>query len=139
MSHPDYGEKVGDNSVCVESSLVPTWSEQGEIFRSICYEILCNPDKKTIYVLIHEQTIECPMAGGLIENPSGFRGKIICPDYNSVCTSEVWCNDPLDCIDKNVTADEKSYYYTYILPANTNGEYIYIVSWFIIFMVASLL
>ena len=139
MSHPDYGEKVGDNSVCVESSLVPTWSEQGEIFRSICYEILCNPDKKTIYVLIHEQTIECPMAGGLIENPSGFRGKIICPDYNSVCTSEVWCNDPLDCIDKNVTADEKSYYYTYTLPVKESSNFIKSWSVISILMLISLL
>ena len=124
MSHPDYGEKVGNNSICVESSLVPTWSSQGEIFRSICYEILCNSENKKVLVLIHGQTIECPIQGGLIEKPSGFRGKIICPDYNSVCTSEVWCNDPLDCIDKKVIADEKSYYYTYALPTNQKSNYI---------------
>jgi len=124
MTHPDYGETVGNNSICVESSLVPTWSSQGEIFRSICYEILCNYERKTTTVIIKGQTIECPMAGGLMENPSGFRGKIICPDYNSVCTSEVWCNDPLDCIEKNITADEKSYYYTYSLPVKEKSNYI---------------
>ena len=48
----------------------------------------------------------------------GFQRKIICPDYNSVCTSKIWCNDPLDCIDKEVKADESSYQYTYPLPSN---------------------
>ena len=119
MTHPDYGEKVGDNSVCVESSLVPSWSQQGETYRSICYEIKCDKDSKTIYVFINGNTVQCPMSGGLIENPSGFRGKIICPDYNSVCTSEIWCNDPLDCINKGVEADKDSYYYSYSLPSRS--------------------
>ena len=136
MTHPDYGEKVGDNSVCVESSLVPNWSGQGEVFRSICYEILCNKDSKTIYVFIKGQTVQCPMSGGLIENPSGFRGQIICPDYNSVCTSEIWCNDPLDCIDKEVIADETSYHYTYPLPSNfdLNSGFMLNLSLTLIFM-----
>ena len=122
MTHPDYGEKVGDNSVCVESSLVPSWSQQGETYRSICYEIKCDKDSKTIYVFINGNTVQCPMSGGLIENPSGFRGKIICPDYNSVCTSEVWCNDPLDCINKGVEADKDSYYYSYSLPSRSGTD-----------------
>ena len=122
MTHPDYGEKVGDNSVCVESSLVPSWSQQGETYRSICYEIKCDKDSKTIYVFINGNTVQCPMSGGLIENPSGFRGKIICPDYNSVCTSEVWCNAPLDCINKGVEADKDSYYYSYSLPSRSGTD-----------------
>ena len=122
MTHPDYGEKVGENSVCVESSLVPSWSQQGETYRSICYEIKCDKDSKTIYVFINGNTVQCPMSGGLIENPSGFRGKIICPDYNSVCTSEIWCNDPLDCINKGVEADKDSYYYSYSLPSRSGTD-----------------
>ena len=122
MTHPDYGEKVGNNSVCVESSLVPTWSSQGEIYRSICYEILCN--EETITVWVGDRSLECPKSGGLIENPSGFRGKIVCPDYNSVCTSNVWCNDPFECIDKEVIADTKSYYYTYSLPFKEKSNYL---------------
>ena len=76
------------------------------------------------------------MSGGLIENPSGFRGKIICPDYNSVCTSEIWCNDPLDCIDKEVKADETSYHYTYPLPSNfdLNSSFMLNLSLTLIFM-----
>ena len=128
MTHPDYGEKVGGNSICIESSLVPTWSSQAEVYRSICYEIKCNPESKTITVTLSNREVECPTSGGLIENPSGFRGRIICPDYNSVCTSEVWCNDPLECIDKNVTADTKSYYYTYVLPTREKSSYLSCVS-----------
>ena len=138
MAHPDYGETVGDHSVCVESSLVPTWSSQGEIYRSICYEIVCNPEKETISVLIGDKVVECPMSGGLIEKPSGFRGKIICPDYNSVCTSEVWCNDPLDCIDKKLVADVNSYSYKYTLPVNNKSKYLSDMSIISIFMLIAL-
>ena len=129
MTHPDYGEKVGNNSICVESSLVPTWSSMGEIYRSICYEIVCDQDAKTITVMIGNQAVTCPIEGGLIQNPPGFRGKIICPDYNSVCTSKIWCNDPLECIEKGVTADERSYYYSYVLPVNNKAGFIFVTSW----------
>ena len=139
MTHPDYGETVGNNSICIESSLVPTWSNQGESFRSICYEIVCNHEKETINVLISGSVVECPMAGGLIQNPSGFRGKIVCPDYNSVCTSEIWCNDPLDCIDKKVTAYINSYTYKYTLPINEKSQFIKGVSLFSIFIIIVLL
>ena len=124
MTHPDYGEKIGDNSICVESSLVPTWSSQGEIYRSICYEIKCNEKDEQVIIMIVDKSVVCPINGGLITNPSGFRGKIVCPDYNSVCTSDIWCNDPLDCIDKNVIANNKSYYYKYTLPVYTRSSYL---------------
>ena len=124
MTHPDYGETIGDNSICVESSLVPTWSSQGEIYRSICYEIKCNEKDEQVIIMIGDKSVVCPINGGLITNPSGFRGKIVCPDYNSVCTSDIWCNDPLDCIDKNVIANNKSYYYKYTLPVYTRSSYL---------------
>ena len=118
---------------------MPTWSNQGESFRSICYEIVCNHEKETINVLISGSVVECPMSGGLIQNPSGFRGKIVCPDYNSVCTSEIWCNDPLDCIDKKVTADINSYSYKYTLPITEKSKFIKGVSLISIFIIIVLL
>ena len=136
LTHPDYGEKVGNNSVCVESSLVPTWSGMAEIYRSICYEIICDEDDKKISVIIGNNAVTCPIQGGLLQNPPGFRGKIVCPDYNSVCTSKVWCNDPLDCIEKNITASESSFYYTYVLPTNTKAGYISVIGSFTLLIIA---
>ena len=30
----------------------------------------------------------------------GYSGSIICPDYNRVCTGNIWYNDPLSCVKK---------------------------------------
>ena len=113
--HSDYGEVIGDNSICVESSLVPTSSNQINMFRSICYVAKCDSINNNVILTINSGTVVCPKEGGTLNDPSGFKGKVICPDYNSVCTSTKWCNDPLDCIEKKVEADPDSYYYTYQL------------------------
>ena len=120
----DYGETFGENSICVESSLVPTYSSAPKTFRSICYEARCDEYNEKVILTIGKNELVCPMEGGLIYNPTGFNGKIICPDYNSVCTSDLWCNDPVDCIEKKIVANEKSYYYKYILPSLVKANYI---------------
>ena len=122
--HQDYGEKFGDNSICVESSLVPSSSDQASIYRSICYEASCNKDTKNVILSIGGLEVVCPMEGEIIEDPNGFKGKVRCPDYNSVCTSEVWCNDPIDCIEKKIVGDESSYSYSYQLPTSLKSQYI---------------
>lgn len=126
--HSDYGETIGENSICVESSLVPTWSSQNQIFRSICYSAECDKTNKKVILNIGSAQVSCPIEGGKIENPSGFKGKIICPDYNSICTSNEWCNDPIDCIEKKIVADDISYDYSYVLPTNFENESKYINS-----------
>ena len=122
--HSDYGEIFGENSICVESSLIPTSSSQSQIFRSICYESLCDKKNKNVILEIAGDEVVCPQKGGLINDPDGFKGKVVCPDYNSVCTSENWCNDPIDCIEKKIIADESSYTYSYILPSKSKGSYL---------------
>jgi len=44
-------------------------------------------------------------------NPNGLGGSLLCPDYNMVCTSDIWCNNMYDCIDKKSTTDENTFYY----------------------------
>ena len=122
--HSDYGEIFGNNSICVESSLVPSSSSQNQIFRSICYEVECDKKNKKTILNINNKQVVCPIEGGMLNEPNGFKGKVRCPDYNSVCTGESWCNDPLDCIEKKIIADESSYYYTYALPSYIKGYYI---------------
>jgi len=123
--HSDYGEVIGDNSICVESSLLPTSSSQNNIFTSICYKARCDSINNNVILTINSGTVVCPKEGGTINDPSGYKGKINCPDYNSVCTSTKWCNDPLDCIEKKIEADPNSYYYTYkLLGRKGNANYI---------------
>ena len=122
--HSDYGETFGNNSICVESSLIPSYSSQSQIFRSICYEIQCDNVNKNVILNIKNMQIVCPIEGGILNEPKGYKGKVRCPDYNSVCTAKNWCNDPLDCIEKKITADESSYYYSYELPSYIKGNYI---------------
>ena len=126
--HSDYGEIFGENSICVESSLVPTSSSQSQVYRSICYESECDKVNNNVILKIGDNKVVCPKQGGLINNPSGFKGKVVCPDYNSVCTSDNWCNDPIDCIEKNITSDESSYTYNYVLPTKTKGNYLSSIS-----------
>ena len=108
--------------------MVPTSSSQSQVYRSICYESECDKVNNNVILKIGDNKVVCPKQGGLINNPSGFKGKVVCPDYNSVCTSDNWCNDPIDCIEKNITSDESSYTYNYVLPTKTKGNYLSSIS-----------
>ena len=109
--HEDYGEIIGSNSFCFESSLLPTFSNQKETMQSICYEVECDNTKKQVLVKIGNLTINCPTYGKTITDPLGFKGTIKCPKYYDICDSEVLCNDMFECLDKKSKTDEGSYYY----------------------------
>ena len=99
------GEKIGSNSLCFESSLNLTDEE------SICYEVECDKFEKKIIIKIGTLKVICPGNRTLITNPDGFIGNITCPEYNLVCSSEVPCNDMLDCIRKKSTVARSTYLY----------------------------
>lgn len=42
---------------------------------------------------------------------NGLKGSLLCPDYNMVCTSDIWCNNMYDCIDKKSIIDDNTFYY----------------------------
>ena len=109
-----YGEKIGDNSLCFESSLLPIYSSSNVVsneIRSICYNIECNKFKKEIIIYINSLKVICPGNRTILTNPEGFIGNILCPEYNIVCSSEVQCNDMLDCIKRNSTSNRNTYIY----------------------------
>jgi hypothetical protein len=109
-----YGEKIGDNSFCFESSLLPRYSLSNVVStqnRSICYNIECDKFRKEIIIYIDSLKVYCPGNRTVLTNPEGFIGNILCPEYNLVCSSEVQCNDMLDCIIKNSTASRNTYLY----------------------------
>ena len=98
-------EVIGENSMCFESSLDLSEKE------TICYEISCDRSNKQFTVYLGERYITCPGNEIIIENPNGFSGEIKCPNYNLICTSEKWCNDMFDCIEKGSEWDLSTYDY----------------------------
>ena len=99
------GEIIGENSMCFESSLLNSDTE------SICYKMECDKQNKKINVYINDAEVICPGYETILNNPNGLRGKLKCPDYNLVCTSDTWCNEMFECIDKKSTANSNSYEY----------------------------
>ena len=104
--YSNYGEIIGDNSMCFESSLLLNNNK-----KSICYKMSCDKENKQIKINIGSTTVICPGNTTVLNNPSGLTGTINCPDYNMICTSDIWCNDMFDCISKKSIADENSYEY----------------------------
>ena len=104
-----YGEVIGNDSICFESSLVPRYSPQPYKWRAICYPISCDRKNKNIIVYVNDLSVVCPTQGGTLKKIKGFKGKINCPKYNMICTSEIWCNEMFDCIDKKSVTDENTY------------------------------
>ena len=106
-----YGEEIGDNSFCFISSLLPKSSKIKEKHQALCYRVECDNNSKQIIVHIGYLTLYCPKNGGIISNPSGFKGEIICPRYIDICDFEqnIICNDLFDCINKKVKTDNESY------------------------------
>ena len=99
------GEIFGEDSLCFESSI----NNSG--MKSTCYKIECDQSSKTFSIYINSKVISCPGEESVLNNPSGLNGQIKCPDYNLVCTSQTWCNDIFDCIDKKSQADLNTYDY----------------------------
>ena len=112
-SSSNYGEKMGDNSFCFMSSLLPSSSSSTASIKAICYEIECDKTNKRIIVHIGTSTVNCPTSGGTISSVTGFKGSIECPKYINICDSEsnIICNDMFDCLTKKSKTDEDSYTY----------------------------
>ena len=111
----DVQEVIGDNSVCFETSLTSkSYDQYLDDTYSICYQIQCDKANKQFDVYIGNNVVTCPEERAILFNPKGFSGKIKCPGYHMVCTSEdanKWCNELLDCIDKRSLADLNTYKY----------------------------
>ena len=107
----EYGETIGDMSFCFISSLLPRNSQLNSTEQAICYEVQCDNSNKKIIVHIGDLTVECPTSGGIVNNPSGFKGSINCPDYFEICDfkDNIMCNEMFDCLNKKVETDYDSY------------------------------
>ena len=99
--------EVGENSVCMISSL---GEGEKESENALCFKIDCGVD--SFRVSVGNQLVDCPRAGGIV-NVTNYEGVLYCPDYNLVCTSNVFCNEPIDCISKEAEYKEDTFTYNY--------------------------
>ena len=105
----EVGEIIGKNSVCLESSLFPEEYNEYDMLYSLCYQINCDRNLRQINVYIGNNKITCPTNGGILDNPNGIEGQLKCPDYNIICTSNIWCNELFDCIEQESLSDLDTY------------------------------
>ncbi len=103
-THSHYGEVMGENSACFESSLIPMYSSIMYGTNSICYNVTCDWEKKEIEIHLHDEDIRCPTEGGTIKGPDIYAGELECPEFGIICRAKVWCNELFDCIDKRSEA-----------------------------------
>jgi hypothetical protein len=137
QGHCNYGEtelypeslryKMGENSICLMSSLTPKNDENlkdyPSSFRALCYKVDCynNSGERSVRIYIGNNVIYCPVSGG-VQTLDGYNGYILCPDYNLICTGKVWCTDPITCVEKQSETDPDSFIYDYQI--STSQEYI---------------
>ena len=96
------GFLVSENSICMKSTLNHYSSDIIFGQRAMCYKIKCNFDSKTFTVDLGYSTIDCPTEGGDME-VTGYTGKITCPPFNRVCTSNPYVSSPIQAALNHVT------------------------------------
>ena len=118
-----YGEKLGNNSFCFISSLLPNNSESSVRTNAICYEVECDSINKEIIVKIDSNKIICPTEGGTIY-PDGFKGSLECPDYYDICpeNGDPLCNEMFSCFTALANKNNYDYKITYYDSEGTDEK-----------------
>jgi len=110
----EYNEKIGFDSFCFMSSILPSSSRASTSQIPICYEVRCDADNNQFTVTIGSSEIACPTDGGTVSAPSGFTGSIVCPKYSDICLSDgSVCNEMFSCFTNLATHDNNNYQMTY--------------------------
>ena len=103
----EYGEIFGNDSFCFISSLVAFNSNNEIKNKSVCYKVECDYTNKMIIVNIDNKKVNCTTNGGIVFDPPGFNGSLICPKYFEICNegSDYICKDMFDCINETLARD----------------------------------
>ena len=59
----------------------------GKPYTPVCVKAICT--RKYLYLVLDDNNVACPRSGGLIR-PKDTEGPVLCPDYNLICTVEVF-------------------------------------------------
>jgi hypothetical protein len=99
----EYSEKISTTSACFMSNASQTSSLSylsTNSYRATCYPFFCDLASNQLKVFIGESVVYCPPGGGELE-VENYTGKIICPDFYSICSYNIPCNDIYDCVIKS--------------------------------------
>jgi len=122
-------EKYDETSFCAFSSLLSVNSQAyrntsiKNLIRPTCYNMSCSEKSLTIH--IGNEFVVCPQGGGIIRvdnDYSNYKGLLICPDYNLICTGTVLCNNLFDCVEKGSEVKDSTFDYDYTVNANVSIE-----------------
>ena len=117
------GEKTSENSFCFLGSIIQPSIAQSDFLSNLvkasCYEIFCSD--RSLTLKIFDDYIVCPRQGGKI-TVDGYKGYLLCPDYNLMCSGTVICNNIFDCIDKKSEIKDKEYSYDYEIKTTQNFD-----------------
>lgn len=98
-------EKYSKNSGCFMSSLRRPNNIDKEnlniILNSVCLSFYCDNKEQYLYFTVDTKLIRCERKGGPLE-VHGYDGFILCPNYFSICTQNVFCFDIESCVNKLV-------------------------------------
>ena len=123
----DYGEVISNSSFCFISSLLPSNSSLSIEEKAICYRVNCDQYNKQIIVNIGSNSLICPTEGGIVSAPNGFKGSIVCPEFNDICGVDSEdgssCNEMFNCINKKVETGEDTF--LYFLDEDDIGKILY--------------
>ena len=119
--------EYNDTSFCVFSSLIKQNQFNPDhvknIIRANCYKMSCS--KRSLTIHLENSLIVCPREGGIIKvdnDDSVYRGYIICPDYNLICTGTILCNNLFDCVEKESLVKSSTFNYDYTINKNVSIE-----------------
>jgi len=124
----EYGETIGKDSLCIMSSLLPGSSSTTQSSQiPICYSIDCGTSTNNVIIKIGSDAVTCPTEGGIVTNPPGYKGSIICPKYSEICSSNdgLICNEMFSCFTELANKNNYNYktnYYDYEGPAADNNN-----------------
>lgn len=98
----EYSEKIGTTSGCFMSNAVQGNSYSSlssKSYRATCYAHSCDLIQNKLKVFVGNTVVDCPIAGGEMD-VNNYLGKIVCPDFYSICSYKIPCYDIYDCISK---------------------------------------
>ena len=108
-------EEYSENSFCAFSSILKNGTDNPSyingILRPTCYKMFCS--ERSLTIKIDEEFLVCPRQGGPIKIDSSYKGYLICPDYNLICTGTKMCNNLFDCAQNESLVKDLNFSYDY--------------------------
>lgn len=111
---PGLGEVIGNNSICIESSLAKKGDSSVEDYKgkliAKCHEVNCDYASNILTVKVNDISFTCQKDGPTVLTNPDYDGEFHCPEYSRVCTNEKnYCNNLITCLGLDLSIDGANY------------------------------